>query len=495
MKNIENDNNAIIKTDIVIVGGGGAGMAAAVQAAEKGTKVTLLEKRNAVGGNTAMAHGFFAAESPVQKRMMIDAPRDELFKLAMDYHHWTINPKLVRAFINKSGDTARWLEEKGLNIDLLPSLHPKYLYRTFHMTFSPTGNTVIKLLSKHCENQGVSVFLKSAVKQILTDDEGQVKGVLAETKKGSIRVEAKSVIITSGGYGGNESLLKKHCLNYGEETKYFGLKELTGDGLLMAVDIGASTEGLGLPHYWGGHYTGANVLNLINQRPETIWVNKHGERYCDENILFDMGLRGNVFDRQPGKVSYTLFDEQMKKKWIAEGVVGAQVALRWSPPDTTWASIMEKLPQEADKGNLKIADSLEGIAKWMGASPAALKATIDDYNADCDLGYDAVLLKDRRYLEPLRTPPYYAVKFHQTLLDTMGGIKTNNKMEVLDHQDNPIPGLYAAGVCVGGYTSASYCYMLSGTMFGFALNSGRIAAENAVKLCKVKGRRNKPSTC
>lgn len=481
MKNSKNIYTETFNTDIVIIGGGGAGMAAAVQAAEKGAKIILLEKRNVVGGNTSMAHGFFAAESPVQKRMMIDSPKDELFKLAMDYHHWSINPKLVRSFINKSGDTARWLEEKGLSIEIIPSLHPRYYYRTFHMTLSPTGHTVIKLLTKSCEDLGVKVLQKSTVKKLLTDNKGKVIGVLAETKNKPLRVEAKGVIITTGGYGGNEKLLKKHCPNYGGDTKYLGLKDLTGDGLLMATEIGASTEGLGLPHYWGGHYLGTNVINLINQRPETIWVNKNGERYCDENILFDMGLRGNVVDRQPGKISYTIFDENIKKKLTTEGPVGAQVALRWAPPDTTWASIMERLPSEADKGNLKIADSLDEIARWMGASPEILKATIDEYNSDCDLGYDSLFVKDRRYLEPLRVPPYYAVKFHQTLLDTMGGIRTNHNMEVLDDKDNPIPGLYAAGVCVGGYTSGSYCYMLSGTMFGFALNSGRIAAENAVK--------------
>ncbi len=487
MKTTNDIDTKAIETDVVVIGGGGAGLAAAVEAGEKGANVILLEKRNAVGGNTAMAHGFLAAESPVQKRMMVDVPKDELFKTAMDYHHWTINPRLVRAFINKSGDTARWLEDKGLNIELLPALHPKYIYRTFHMTLGPTGHTVIKLLAQNCENLGVKVFEKSWVKHLLTGDKGNVTGVVAETKNGKLRIEAKSVIIASGGYGGNEKLLRKHCPNYGGDTKYFGLKELTGDGLIMATEIGASTEGLGLPHYWGGHYFGANVLNLINQRPETIWVNKNGERYCDENILFDMGLRGNVIDRQPDKVSYTLFDERMKEKLIAEGVVGAQVALRWAPPDTTWASIMEKLPMEAEKGNLKIAHKLDEIAKWMGSDPAVLKSTIEDYNADCDLGYDALFLKDRRYLEPLRVPPFYALKFHQTLLDTMGGIKTNHKMEVLDSQDKPIAGLYAAGVCVGGYTSAAYCYMLSGTMFGFALNSGRIAADSAVKFYMGKG--------
>lgn len=484
-------NMETIHTDVAVIGGGGAGLAAAVQAAEHGAGVVVLEKRNAVGGNTAMAHGFFAAESPVQKRMMIDAPKDELFKLAMDYHHWTINPKLVRTYINKSGDTARWLEEKGLNIDLVPALHPRYPYRTFHMTFGPTGNIVVQLLKKHCEDYGVHILLKSAVKSLLTDECGKVTGVLAETEKGPLQVNSKSVIITTGGYGGNKRLLKKHCPNYGGETRYFGIKELTGDGLLMATEIGAATEGLGLPHYWGGHYYGANLINLINQRPEAIWVNRYGERYCDENILFDMGLRGNIIDRQPDKVSYTLFDEQIKNKIIAEGGVGAQVALRWAPPDTTWASVMEKLPAEAKKDKVKISKSLDQIARWMGASPGNLKATINKYNADCSRGYDAIFLKDRRCLQALNTPPYYAIKFHQTLLDTQGGIKTNHHMEIMDREDKTIPGLYAAGVCVGGYLSSTYCYMLAGTMFGFALNSGRIAAENAVNFSKVKRCKNR----
>jgi fumarate reductase flavoprotein subunit len=475
-----------LKTDIVVIGGGGAGMAAAVQAAENGAKVTVLEKRSAVGGNTSMAHGIFAAESPAQKRMLIEAPKDELFRAAMDYHHWTINPKLVRSFINKSSDTIGWLEKKGLRIDIIPLLNSRYPYRTFHMSMAMgrTGKTVIDLLSKSCQDLGVRILKKTAVNKLLIDAKGKVTGVQAQTGEGPLKVEAKSVIITTGGYGGNESLLKKYYPNYGGETKYFGLKQLTGDGLLMAVEIGADTEGLGCPHYWGAHYYGVNALNLLNQRAEAIWVNKNGERYCDEGILFDMGTRSNILDRQPDKVSYTIFDENMKKKLMSEGPVVGQAILHFAPPDTTWASVIEKLPSEAKKGYAKIADSLDEIARWMGAPSKALKATVDEYNKDCDLGYDAAFLKDRRFLEPLRVPPYYAVKFHQTLLDTMGGIKTNHDMEILDLKGKPMPGLYAAGVCVGGYTSSNYCYMLSGTMLGFALNSGRIAAENAVKLCK-----------
>ncbi|MFH1032048.1 MAG: FAD-binding protein, partial [Chloroflexota bacterium] len=149
--------------------------------------------------------------------------------------------------------------------------------------------------------------------------------------------------------------------------------------------------------------------------------------------------------------------------------------------DITWAPVMEQLPLEAKKGTVMISKSWDEIARWMGADPKVLKATIDEYNSFCDKGHDALFVKDQRFLKPLRTPPYYAVRYHQTLLDTMGGIKANHHLEVLNAEDKPIPGLYAAGACVGGHQSQTYCYRLTGSMFGFALSSGRIAAECAAK--------------
>ena len=108
-----------------------------------------------------------------------------------------------------------------------------------------------------------------------------------------------------------------------------------------------------------------------------------------------------------------------------------------------------------------------------------LRNTIDEYNTACDQGFDPVFNKDRKYLLPLRTAPYYAIKFESVLLNTFGGIKINEKMEVVDNEDNPIPGLYAAGVDTGGWVSQTYCVTLPGMAFGFAINSGRIAGENA----------------
>ena len=133
------------------------------------------------------------------------------------------------------------------------------------------------------------------------------------------------------------------------------------------------------------------------------------------------------------------------------------------------------------KGTAKISGSWDEIAEWIGATPDTLKTTVDEYNGYCDRGYDEVFAKDRRFLTPLRTPPYYAMRCYPGCLGTIGGIKINHRMEVLDSQRRPIPGLYAGGVDTGGWESETYCGVLAGSAFGFALNSGRIAAENAIE--------------
>jgi fumarate reductase flavoprotein subunit len=139
------------------------------------------------------------------------------------------------------------------------------------------------------------------------------------------------------------------------------------------------------------------------------------------------------------------------------------------------------LKTEAYYELVKIADSWEDIAQWMGAEFAAFKATIEEYNSFCATGYDKSFAKDRRFLIPLRHPPYYAAKIQPLITDTIGPIRINERMEVLNKQNNPIPGLYAAGVITSGWQSDEYCSEICGSCMGFSVNSGRIAGENATK--------------
>lgn len=468
-----------IETDIVVIGGGGCGMAAAVAAAEKGAKVILLEKKGAPGGNSVYAHGIFAAESPAQRRLSIDISKDEMFTIYMEHAHWKVNPRIFRALVDKSGDTIRWLEDKGLEFDNIPPMYVGYHLRTWHgISNKIAGIEILKTLRKKGEELGVEFYFNCDAKKILTDEKGNVSGLMAETKGQELRINAKTVIIATGGYGGNKELLKKYRPSYTEDIIYLGLPHIVGDGLQMAIEIGAATEGLGFLHLYAYWFPGAGNVNGIAQEPYTLGVNKSGERFADEALTLRPSECGNAVDRQPDKCVYALFDEKLKNRLMEEGFLRG--GLGWMS-GVKVPNLNNELKAEADKGGVKIADSWDDIAGWIGADPEVLKSTVEEYNLFCDRGHDALFAKDRRYLQALRTPPFYAVKCYLCFLTTTGGIKINHHMEVLNEQGKQIPGLYAGGDATGGWESDTYCLIASGHEFGFAVNSGRIAGENATK--------------
>ena len=146
-----------------------------------------------------------------------------------------------------------------------------------------------------------------------------------------------------------------------------------------------------------------------------------------------------------------------------------------------WADLTKELQSDAEKGFVKISNSWDDIAKWMEVTPEVLKATIDEYNSACDHGYDELFLKEKRYLLPLRTPPYYAMKNGSDYPATMGGIKIDHHMQVLNKEDYPIPGLYCAGMEAGGLESETYCFYLTGSILSWVVNSGRMAGESAAQ--------------
>ncbi|HJX13102.1 MAG TPA: FAD-dependent oxidoreductase [Dehalococcoidales bacterium] len=469
-----------IDADVVVIGGGLCGMAAAVAAAEKGAGVALLEKKGGPGGNSAFVVGIFGAASPAQRRLGIDTPPDGLFKMGMDYAHWKINPRILRAFIQKSGDTIGWLEARGIRFDNIPPLYPGHVIRTWHSTTARNvGPVILKALRQDAERRGVRLYFHTSAKKILTGGAGGVTGVLAEVKGQELRITARAVIIATGGYGGSPELLKKYRPSYRESMIYLGLPHLKGEGLLMATAIGAATEGLGTLVLHTHFYPGTSDVNGLAQEPATLWVNANGRRFADETLTFQPTECGNAIDRQPEKLVYALFDEGIKNRVVAEGLHKGDVGGKPGTAGTIPANLDTELRAEAARGGVRISDDWGDIAGWMGAAPEVLRATIDEYNRFCERGHDELFDKDRRYLLALRTPPYYAVRCHLCFLTTVGGIKINHRMEVLNGQDEPIPGLYAGGDTTGGWEGDTYCIRLTGTTSGFAVNSGRIAGENA----------------
>jgi fumarate reductase flavoprotein subunit len=477
-----------LQYDVVIIGGGGSGLAAAVAASEKGAKTVLVEKRSNFGGNSALAVGLFATGSRIQKDMRVFVSADDAFRIMMDYSHLESDPKIVRAFLDKSGDTIQWLEEKGVIFDPTALMYDDHALPVWHCPVGGRGGAdIVKILLGNAKELGVRLLCEAAAKSILKNKEGRVNGIAVAMKNGELRIHAKSVVIASGGHGSNKELLKKYHLSYSEDTIYLGTL-LKGDGVLMAQEAGANTEEYGTLLYHSpffpsrGRGRKGTLMQAILRQPCTIWVNKRGERFVDEASPNVPAETANAVDRQPGKVCYALFDEAVKQHLMEGGLErGAGYFLR---PGAKVTDLDKQLNIQIRKGLVLKANSWSDIAEWIGASSVAIESTVDEYNRFCDQGYDRDFLKDRRHLLALRTPSYYAIKCAQTFLDTIGGIKVNHHMKVLDHFGQPIAGLYGAGVTAGGWEGRTYCMKLAGSAFGFAINSGRIAGENAAECAR-----------
>jgi fumarate reductase flavoprotein subunit len=279
-----------LKADVVVMGSGG-GLAAAVAAAEEGVSVILLEKENILGGYTRQANGFMACESPAQKRLNINVTTDEVFKKYISWTHWyKVDPRIMRAYIKKTGDTIRWLEGKGVKFEV-GTMEAGAAGLTIMVTPVGLGAAVQRALIKSAGELGVNMLLNTSGRRILRGVKGNVTGVVAVKKDGEeCQIKTRSVIIATGGFGSNRELLKKHCPDYydGMILDQWPHREAhSGYGLLMAEEIGAAISDsipmyhLG-PHYYGFMYPFMGLLAMAIDR-NNVWVNKRGKRFIDES--------------------------------------------------------------------------------------------------------------------------------------------------------------------------------------------------------------------
>jgi fumarate reductase flavoprotein subunit len=429
-------NGKNLNTEIVIIGGGGSGLCAAIGATEKGAKVLVLEERKTPGGNTVFPEALFAVESPVQQRLKVDARTDEFYKKDLNYAHHKTNPRIIRALVNKSGDTIHWLEEMGVKFYLYPS---SSLNPTPQVSHCPEGGgaAVVKALVKRCKELDVNVLYEVIGKKIVTNQAGKITGVMALINGQEVKITAKSIIIATGGYAGNKELVNKYCPSFVQTAHLHGLPNM-GAGLMMAMAIGAATDGLGILHLSGPYYPWKHPIWPFIKEPNMLWVNQKGERFVDETIGSNHFEAANPVSRQPGSVAYSVFDNRIKQRFLSEGFIkglGLDFKVGSKLPD-----LDNMLNAEAEQGRIKISNSWEDIAAWIGADTGALEATLDQYNSFYDQRYDAIFAKDPQYLIALRHPPYYAVKTYLRITTTIGGIKINQNMNVLDCQDNTYPG-------------------------------------------------------
>jgi fumarate reductase flavoprotein subunit len=475
------------ETDVIVIGSGASGLAAALTAAEAGAKVIVFEKERSLGGTSNFFNGMFAVESEMQRERYITYSRDEAFKRIMEYSHWRANARLVRAIVDESGSTISWLREKGVEF-LDATINMPDSPRTYHVV-KGQGASVVKALAESAKEKGVDLRLATPVKKILRQASGgdRIVGVVAEQDGADIQVASKIVIVASGGYANNKEWIKKYSgFDLDINVMPVGNVDKMGDGIRMAWEVGAAEEGMGLLELFrvgpiGPDHPMKNQIEFAAGQPD-LWVNSKGERFCDEGIAFYDTSVGNANARYKEGYTYSIFDDSIIQRLLEKGI-DRGIAME-NPPGTRPVDIHKELNIAFEKKSTDIfvADSIEELAKKIGIIPAVLKATVDEYNGFCEKCHDDLFAKDPKYLRPLKGPKFYAVKARTIFLGTLGGIKINHKMEVVDKKGKVIPGLYAGGFDAGGMWGDSYSIRdSSGASAAFAVNSGRIAGRNAAK--------------
>ena len=318
MKNISN-----LTCDVVIIGAGGSGLAAAVRAAEMRVKdIIVLEKNARPGGNAWLAVVMFG----IKKGMNFST--DDAFKMTMAGGRWVISPKILHAYFEKCGEVTEWLEDKGMefsttNFDLNGKHFPilsmpkrKEGFKDIDPSIGPgfIGSSIVKVLNQECEKLGIRILTKTKADKILTNDEGQIIGVLASVKDKKLKINAKSVIVSTGGFGANEKMMRKYFPDFYKvegRINRLCMGSSTGDGILMAEELGALVGENLEPGVLGpAHHPWSHSVHEALLRPECIWVNKNGERFVDEAV--SMGAV-HAMNRQPGEVLYALMDAETKK--------------------------------------------------------------------------------------------------------------------------------------------------------------------------------------
>jgi fumarate reductase flavoprotein subunit len=477
-------NNLPAETDVVVVGSGASGLAAALTAAEGGAKVIVFEKERSPGGTANFFEGTFAVESDMQRERYITYSRDEAFKNIMEFSHWIANPRLVRAIVNESGATIGWLQQQGVEF-IDATINMPDSPRTYHVV-KGKGEAAVKALVTRAKEKGVDIRLATPVKRLIKQGD-RIRGVIVEENGEDKQVNAGAVIIASGGYANNKEWIKKYTgFDLGVNLVPVGNVDKTGDGIRMAWEIGAADEGKSLLELYrvgpvGPEFAMGGQIEIAVIQPY-LWVNPRGERFCDESIAFYDSSVGNAAARYKEGYTYSIFNDAVIQRMLERGIDKNPVMA--NPPGSKPTDIYRELNTALERGTTEIfaADSVEELAGKMGVNPDVLKATIDRYNESCEKHYDELFAKDSKYLFPIKAPKFYAVKARTVFLGTMGGIKINEKTEAVDKKEAVIPGLYAVGFDAGGMYGDSYpIKCASGLSSSFALNSGRIAGKSALK--------------
>ncbi|MGI5928529.1 FAD-dependent oxidoreductase [Pseudoflavonifractor sp.] len=472
------------EADVVIVGAGAAGMNAAVEAAQSGLKVIVLEKGASIGvSNGAVAGGPSACETVIQEQEGQDVSVETLFNYMYDYSHSLSNAALLRNVLSVSGETINTMVELGVGIYLRPDNYGAG-FRARH-GFDVKGEERFAPLRAEVEANGGQFLLETTGEEVIMEN-GTAVGVLASQPGGvTVEVRAKAVLVCTGGYLGNEDMIHEHFGNV--TVNPLGNTLSDGAGINMVVNAGGI-----LDRNWSiiaNEFTGSNqkagawnrnTQNLTYAVYGGLMVNREGERFFNEETIATMALsEGGEATLREG-LYYSVIDQAYFDACREEGIysyLGSPES--WYVGKMTLADKVldqneAQLQEAIDQGWAWKADTIEELAEITGLEH--LPETVAEYNAMCEAGKDTQFYKDPVFLTPVSEGPFYVFEYEPSAWGTLGGVKVDSHLRALTADNEPIPGLYVAGVDAGSMYTAPY-YSNEGAALGLAMASGTWAAK------------------
>ena len=398
-------------TQIVVIAAGPSGLCAAVQAAEDGADVIVLEKAATVGGAANMGMGPLGIGTKYQKQQMIDISVEKAFNMFMEYTHYMVDARLVKRYFEQSAETIEWLEDLGVEFEGAFRYFPKseatwHIVKTDRSIGPRAASFMNKALYSKALELGVTFMMETPAKKLLIED-GKVAGVLAVDKNGEeIKISCKAAIICTGGAGANKELIKQETgFTQGVDMFNFAIPGLVGDGLKMAWEAGAGKTPVRIEmaaNIEGCDELPQGVSNVFSQ--PNLLVNKLGKRVMNEDHMQNSTYLSNVVSHQKDKVCYSIVDTSIIKAYIRNGV--DVVSLVRTNPDVSDFYEGIKIAQENGSKDFFVADTIEELAEKAGISVENLVNTVDDYNDYCD-SVDEEFFKEKKYLRPLSKAPFY----------------------------------------------------------------------------------------
>lgn len=454
------------ETDVVIIGAGGAGMTAAIEAFDAGANVILFEKMAFPGGNTVRSKGGLnAAETSTQKEMKITDSVKDFYEDTMKGGKNINDPEVVKYFTENSAETVEWL--KGIGMDLndvgagAGAKNPRMHRPTGGISI---GGVLVKTLAGNVEKRNITVLYRTEAQSLVIND-GKVEGVKAKdlVRNEDLEISSKAVVIATGGFAANEELYTK----YRKDLKGFITTNhpgADGSGIVMAEKAGAELVDM---EYIQTNPTveqsKAEVISESVRGNGAIFVNKKGVRFISEMETRDK--LSAVILEQPEEYVYIIFDQGLRERM--------------------------KAVEEMDQiGILITGKDLKELAGKISVEPKVLEDSVAKWNGYVKNGKDEEFGRTTGMKFVLEKGPFYAIPVAPGVHHTMGGIKINSKTEVLGKDNKAIKGLYAAGEVTGGVHGAN---RLGGNAVADIIIFGRQAAKQSVEYIgkdKLMGNKN-----